>query len=598
MTDLLPVYPFEGGRAIGTVIEVGPSAAKLNLPYAAASSGQWLHGHKLGAGEVGEFVFLECGEFAILGRLVSIKLPEKERLSVEPELGAEAETHPVGVVQLLATVGLRSGVVTSGISNYPRLGTRAYSAHPKLIKWIAEASQANQGQLSPVILGLGILPTTTDTSVNFTPERLFGRHCAVLGATGGGKSWTVARLIEQAGRHSCKLVLFDATGEFYTLSGDGVSHLQIGPGAHMPEKSEEVVIPYSSMKEGDLFALFKPSGQVQGPKLRLAMKSLKLARLEVNLAATGLLKKAEQPRAPFEAAYTKNAAALEKANADFDIKFLARQISEECVWPSGGTFNQPDHTRWGKYNDQEKSYCLSLITRIEDMLGSKELACIFDIEKQTSFATALDKFLDDPNSRVLRISLRYLAFEHNAREIVANAIGRLLLERARASAFRERPLLLFLDEAHQFLNKQLGDENTRYSLDSFELIAKEGRKFSLNICISTQRPRDIPEGVLSQMGTLIVHRLTNDGDREVVERASGDIDRSAAAFLPTLSPGEAVIIGVDFPMPLTIQVEQPAQRPDSRGPNFQRFWQAKKEIVATRAAAKADVPGLKATTKK
>jgi uncharacterized protein len=467
-----------------------------------------------------------------------------------------------------------------------------------LIKWIAEASQPDQEQLVPVILGLGILPTTTDTSVSFTPERLFGRHCAVLGATGGGKSWTVARLIEQAGRHSSKVVLFDATGEFYTLSGDGISHLQVGAGTPTPSKAVEVVIPYSSLKEGDLFALFKPSGQTQGPKMRLAMKSLKLARLDASLATSGVIQKAEKSRAPFDGAYAKHVATIESANADFDIKFLARQISEECVWPSGGSFNAPDYTKWGKYNEQEKSYCITLITRIEDMLGSKELACIFNLEKKTFFSEALDKFLKDPQSRVLRISLRYLAFEHNAREIVANAIGRMLLERARAGAFREQPLLLFLDEAHQFLNKQLGDENSRYALDSFELIAKEGRKFSLNICISTQRPRDIPEGVLSQMGTLIVHRLTNDGDREVVERASGDIDRSAAAFLPTLSPGEAVIIGVDFPMPLTIQVEPPAQRPDSRGPNFQKFWQAKKEAAVGVAASKPLDAAPKPRTKK
>ena len=94
----------------------------------------------------------------------------------------------------------------------------------------------------------------------------------------------------------------------------------------------------------------------------------------------------------------------------------------------------------------------------------------------------------------------------------------------------------------------------------------------MNICIATQRPRDIPEGVLSQMGTLVVHRLINDKDREVVERASGEIDRSAAAFLPTLAPGQAVFIGVDFPIPLTVQIGRPGAEPDSRGPDYQQYW--------------------------
>jgi DNA helicase HerA-like ATPase len=110
-------------------------------------------------------------------------------------------------------------------------------------------------------------------------------------------------------------------------------------------------------------------------------------------------------------------------------------------------------------------------------------------------------------------------------------------------------------------------------LDSFELIAKEGRKSSLNICISTQRPRDIPEGILSQMGTLVIHRLRNDRDRDLVERASSDADRSAMTFIPELGDGQAVIVGVGFPISLPVQMTRPAQPPDSRGPDYQKQWQ-------------------------
>jgi uncharacterized protein len=74
------------------------------------------------------------------------------------------------------------------------------------------------------------------------------------------------------------------------------------------------------------------------------------------------------------------------------------------------------------------------------------------------------------------------------------------------------------------------------------------------------------------MGTLVVHRLTNDKDREVVERACGEIDRAASAFLPNLQPGEAAIIGADFPIPMTIQVTPPTARPYSDGPAFQKHW--------------------------
>jgi DNA helicase HerA-like ATPase len=218
------------------------------------------------------------------------------------------------------------------------------------------------------------------------------------------------------------------------------------------------------------------------------------------------------------------------------------------------------------------------------MLSSHDMACIFRPAGKNSVFDALDAFLKNDKERVFRISLKHIPFGHDTREVVVNALGRHLLALARDGRFREQPLVVFLDEAHQFLNKHLGDENTRYALDSFELIAKEGRKFSLNICLATQRPRDLPEGILSQVGTLVVHRLTNDKDREVVERASGDIDRSAAAFLPTLVPGQAVIIGVDFPMPLTVQIIEPQEKPDSRGPDYQKFWRATEKIDGKKAA--------------
>lgn len=68
----------------------------------------------------------------------------------------------------------------------------------------------------------------------------------------------------------------------------------------------------------------------------------------------------------------------------------------------------------------------------------------------------------------------------------------------------------------------------------------------MNICLATQRPRDITEGVLSQLGTLIVHRLTNDRDREIIERACGEIDKAASDFLPSLQPGKLYLLETIF----------------------------------------------------
>lgn len=565
-----PLHPYDPHRYMGTLCQVGPLSVRVNLPFANHSGGRVHHGNRVACGEVGEFVVVEADEIAVFGRILDVRLPDKERLSVEPGWGDDADVNPIGTIQLLASFSLSDGKVLSGVTRYPRLGSRVYSAHPNLIHWLVQDAKGRKKTDNAVSLEIASLPDADGAIISLSPEQLFGRHCAVLGATGGGKSWTVARLIEECLSIRSKIILLDATGEFHPLPDGPVHHAYFGGGTASECKGTEVVFPYRDLTENDLFAIFRPSGQSQGPKLRAAMKSLKLAAVCPEFAQDGVLIKAECAKKPIENAYRLNATTVESSSADFDVTLLVRQIEQECVFPSANFGKDPSH--WGALNGTDYGWCVSLVYRIEDILQAPEMSCIFKPGGTKALKGVIDEFLNDDQKSVLRLSLQHIPFAGSAREIVANAIGRHLLGMARSGAFRNRPLLVFLDEAHQFLDKQLGDESSRYSLDAFGLIAKEGRKYGLTICISTQRPRDIPEDVLSQMGTLIVHRMINDRDREVVERASGDIDRSAAAFLPTLGPGEAVIIGVDIPVPLAVQIDRPSAEPESRGPDYQKYW--------------------------
>lgn len=562
---LRTVSPFEQERLIGSVVECTPSSVRVNLPQGSRPNGILLHGNRFGAGEVGEYVCVETDRFAILGRINQIRLPERERLSVEPQMDAQPESHPIGTIQLLCSVSIETGAVTPGITEFPRIGASIYSAHPDLLSRVAEF--AKDGDPGGLTLSIATLAKDPSTLVKLTPEKLFGRHSAILGATGGGKSWTIARIVESLQGTKAKLILLDATGEYHTTRV-GVAHIHLG-GAQPPATSEEVVLPYKHFSIHDLFAMFRPSGQSQGPKLRAAMKTLKLLAVEPTLGHLGTFAKANQSKAAFNAAYQAHIGVVDSDAADFDINKLPQQIEHECCYL---TNNQSPNT-WGGANGNEIGYCSSLVGRVGSMISAPEFACIFKPGAKKPLFDAIESFVGDATQRVLRISLRDVAFASDARQIVANTIGKYLLKTARAGAYVNTPIVLILDEAHNFINKTIGDEYSKEYLDAFELIAREGRKFCLTICIATQRPRDLPESVLSQMGTMIVHRLTNNSDRELVEKASGDIDRSAASFLPTLAPGEAILIGTDFAFPVSVKIMAPACEPDSQGPNYQRLWQ-------------------------
>jgi DNA helicase HerA-like ATPase len=171
----------------------------------------------------------------------------------------------------------------------------------------------------------------------------------------------------------------------------------------------------------------------------------------------------------------------------------------------------------------------------------------------------------------MRIGFESVGYEFQAREILANSIGKFLLSKARENTFKEKPVVVFIDEAHQYLNKHVKDEyfeSTR--LSAYDQISKEGRKYGLFLCLATQMPRDIPTGTLSQMGTFIVHRLINPHDREVIESACSSANRNILSFLPMLGEGEAILMGVDFPMPVILQIEKPTNEPYSRTPLFKK----------------------------
>ena len=479
----------------------------------------------------------------------------------------------IGTIQLLGSIAMDSLRISAGVDSYPRLGDRVYAAPHSFIANLPKFMEAAEAEASHVLLKLGSIDVAPESYVSVKPEKLFGRHCAILGATGGGKSWTTARIIEECLRYKTKIILLDATGEYRGFDGEHVANFHLGAPVNTAKSSAPCTLPQTSFIESDFIALFEPAGKVQGPKLRAAIRSLRLAALAPHVATGGIIKKIDQSKVPImtEEAKAGIAEKLDDPQQAFDVWKLVSQIEQECVYPDGfgSARGQKDFTKWGG-DSGEVSFCLSLMSRINGILSSSSFECVFK-SKAPALTEKISSFVSNED-RLLRICLSGVAFEFKAREIVANVIGRHLLNMARNGAFKSRPVVVIVDEAHNFLGRQIGADDAVARLDAFELIAKEGRKYGLNICLSTQRPRDITEGVLSQMGTLVVHRLTNDRDREVVERACGEVDRSASSFLPNLKPGEAAIIGADFPIPLTIQVFPPSAKPLSDGPNYQTNW--------------------------
>lgn len=235
-------------------------------------------------------------------------------------------------------------------------------------------------------------------------------------------------------------------------------------------------------------------------------------------------------------------------------------------------------------NDNDLASCISLITRIDSVRRTGIFSSVFGFSETPAgedLIEIVETFLDPTQTDqfLLRIGFEDVGYESQVREIAANAIAKFLLNKARERYFMRQPIVLFLDEAHQFLNKSVVDEYfSSVTLSAFDQVAKECRKYGLFLCIATQMPKDIPIGTLSQMGTFIIHRLINYNDKEAIKQACSSADADILAFLPVLGSGEAIISGVDFPMPLSVTIDPPTIPPDSQTPLFTDLVKSKATI--------------------
>ncbi len=134
---------------------------------------------------------------------------------------------------------------------------------------------------------------------------------------------------------------------------------------------------------------------------------------------------------------------------------------------------------------------------------------------------------------------------------------------------RNRPILLAYEEAHSYLNTK---ETGSYSKNAVEQVFKEGRKFGVGAMVISQRPSEISETILAQVGTYIALRLTNSGDQSIVKRSAPDNLISLIDLLPSLRTGEAIIVGEAIKIPSRIRIRLNTPRPTSDDPKLIEGW--------------------------
>ena len=119
----------------------------------------------------------------------------------------------------------------------------------------------------------------------------------------------------------------------------------------------------------------------------------------------------------------------------------------------------------------------------------------------------------------------------------------------------------------------MADSADDISLDIFERIAKEGRKYGVSLVVISQRPSEVNKTMLSQCSNFVSMRLTNAEDQGVIKRLLPDSLGGFSDVLPTLDTGEALVVGDASLLPSRIRIDEPINKPNSGTVNFWDEWQ-------------------------
>ena len=138
-------------------------------------------------------------------------------------------------------------------------------------------------------------------------------------------------------------------------------------------------------------------------------------------------------------------------------------------------------------------------------------------------------------------------------------------------------LNIIIDEAHNILSYESLRESESWKdfrLETFEEIIKEGRKFGVFMTIASQRPSDISPTIISQLHNYLIHRLINNKDLEMIERAVSYLDKLSFEALPILPIGACVLSGIIADLPIIIQIDKLDRniQPQSSTISFDLSW--------------------------
>ena len=508
------------GDAMGMVFQIAGSSSKILIdPERLAILGLDLDPCIAMAGQVGSQVKMRVGASWLIASVRAMILDHatKSIIADIDFLGEGNEEQSSG----------RICQFRRGVTRYPTPGADIFPVSSADMQQIYAADDRPHVEI-------GTVYPTSDTRAALYVDSMLGKHFALLGSTGTGKSTSAALILHRICDLSPQghIVMIDPHGEYGAAFATNGAVYDVN----------NLALPYWLMNFEEHCEVFvTSSGSERTVDCDILAKCLLAARSKNRLA--------EQ---------------IGRLTVDSPIPYLLSDLTNIL------------QNEMGKLDKGTNSLpYMRLKTKIDEIKADPRYGFMFSgmlvADTMQAFIAKIFRLPSDGKPiSIIDVS----AMPSDITSTVVSVLSRLVFDYAIwARDEPQRPILLVCEEAHRYIPSSTSG-NGQAVRKILERIAKEGRKYGISLGLITQRPSDLAEGVLSQCGTIISMRLNNDRDQAFVKAAMPEGARGFLDSIPALRNREAIICGEGVAVPIRVALDdlEEHRRPASGDPSFTELW--------------------------
>ncbi len=487
------------------------------------------------AGQIGSYVVIKQSDISILALVFRMWGKDRFDTTDRRQTDRFISLIPVGEIDT-------NGTFVRGVRHYPTPGAKVYAVGLNEINAIFSKFREYN-------FFIGQLSSHKDYQLSLDPRALFGRHFAIVGQSGAGKSWTVTSLIQSTIKAMPKshIILLDLHGEYCWKDPDGSLHSSFADDKVNYINAMEMEMPYWLMTYAELIDLFidrsDKGASIQMTFLREIISQLKRKEAKrIGLASVSV----DTP--------------IYFSLAELYMQFkTANEERKEFGKVLGTLFGQFDEfliRMQSRFNDVRYDFLLKPKVR----------------NNSESMTDLLRQFvgLGTKKGNITVVDLS--AVPTDVRPAVCAQVGRLAYEfNYWNPERRDFPITLICEEAHAYIPREKGGqfEGTKKMM---ERIAKEGRKYGVSIGVVSQRPTELSETMLSQCSSFICLRTSNPDDQAYIKGLVPEAEGDLTDILSSLGRGEALILGEAAPLPTRVQIYRPNPEPKSNDVDYYSAW--------------------------